>query len=370
LIPYDGISHHALGGPSHTFKQNYTEYISRLITNGPSVDVNIRMQPNSSPHAGTLLSLIFAFSFSRDLQRIGYNPTVNLDLLDNSNSTIETINALVYQKGLRAAGNLEENLGDFYELAEILGGRYQVPYQVRFERDLMGQKGMSTVIRDIIRDRDMLGDQLSPSHRRIMVRAPCPVPNCGLVEKYAKQTEYDIEHDCCHFICPHHGPFTLSIENDSSRFQFNTELRTLIIGRFYSSSAKGYIEVSGSDFAGSWQEQVVWRHLQSPIIILYTPLIVDWSGSKISKSLYLRKEAYGYLRQAGQEYLCSYKVMKAQGKKIDVLCDEVDLWIREPYRLFRAYTLAYLHLLFEHPEQLHTGLIIFQKDEAEDQVGR
>jgi hypothetical protein len=63
---------------------------------------------------------------------------------------IETINALVYQKGLQAAGNLEENLGDFYKLAEILGGRYQVPYQVRFKRDLMGQKGMLTVIRDII----------------------------------------------------------------------------------------------------------------------------------------------------------------------------------------------------------------------------
>jgi hypothetical protein len=160
-----------------------------------------------------------------------------------------------------------------------------------------------------------------------MVQAPCPVPNCGLVKKYAKQTEYDIEHDCCHFICTHHGPFTLSIENNSSRFQFNTELRTLIIGHFYSSSAKGYIEVSGSDFAGSQQEQVIWCHLQSSIIILYTPLIVNWSGSKISKSLYLRKEAYGYLQQAGQEYLCSYKVMKAQGKKINVLCDEVDLWI-------------------------------------------
>jgi hypothetical protein len=125
--------------PWWTFKQNYTEYISRLIANGPSVDVNIRMQPcNSSPLAGMFLNLILAFSFSKDLQRIGYKPTVNVDLLENSNSAIEIINRVVYQKGLRAAasGNLEKTLGDFYDLAEILGERYQIPYQVRFEKDL------------------------------------------------------------------------------------------------------------------------------------------------------------------------------------------------------------------------------------------
>lgn len=63
-----------------------------------------------------------------------------------------------------------------------------------------------------------------------------------------------------------------------------------------------------------------------------------------------------YLGQVDQEYLCSYKIMKAQSKKIDVLCDELNIWIGEPYRLFRAYTLAYLHLLFEHPEKLHTDV--------------
>ena len=136
-----------------------------------------------------MLFLTLAFSFSKDIQRIGYKPTISVDLLDNSNSMIEITNGIVYQEGLRAAGNLEENLGDFYELAGILGeSRYQVPYQVRFEKDLMSQKGMSTVVRDIIRDRDILGNQLSHLHRKIMVRAPCPVLNCGLVEKYAKQT--------------------------------------------------------------------------------------------------------------------------------------------------------------------------------------
>jgi hypothetical protein len=81
------------------------------------------------------LNLILAFSFSKGLQRIGYKPTVDVDLLEKSNSTIEIINRVVYQKGLRAAasGNLERH---FYELAEILGERYQIPYQVRFEKDL------------------------------------------------------------------------------------------------------------------------------------------------------------------------------------------------------------------------------------------
>ena len=39
-------------------------------------------------------------------------------------------------------------------------------------------------------------------------------------------------------------------------------------------------------------EQLLWRHITKPLVIVYTPLITDWSGSKISKSLYLRGGAY------------------------------------------------------------------------------
>lgn len=54
--------------------------------------------------------------------------------------------------------------------------------------------------------------------------------------------------------------------------------------------------------------------------------------------------------------------LKRDGKDIEVLCKEVDRWVREPYRLFRSYSLQYLHLLFESPSELATGLVIYQQD--------
>ena len=89
------------------------------------------------------------------------------------------------------------------------------------------------------------------------------------------------------------------------------------------------------------------------MIIVYTPLISDWSGSKVSKSLYLQKAAYDYLYQAGQEYLLSYAVFRTEGRDLNVLWQEIEKWVEEPYRLFRGYGLHYLHLLFEGHDMRH-----------------
>jgi hypothetical protein len=95
------------------------------------------------------------------------------------------------------------------------------------------------------------------------------------------------------------------------------------VGPIHQRRRFGYIQICGGDYAGFWHEQLLWRHLQKPILIVYTSLIVDWSGSKLSKSLYLKQDAYHYLKEAGQECMLSYKVFKEAGKSVDVVCDEV-----------------------------------------------
>ena len=55
-------------------------------------------------------------------------------------------------------------------------------------------------------------------------------------------------------------------------------------------------------------EQLLWRYIalgEAPLIV-YVPLIIDWSGAKLSKSLYVQSGAYQYLKDQGMDYLVSY----------------------------------------------------------------
>jgi hypothetical protein len=74
-------------------------------------------------------------------------------------------------------------------------------------------------------------------------------------------------------------------------------------------------------------------------MILYAPLIVDWSGAKLSKSLYVENNAYKYL----PDYLINYKYFKDYfGKECILnLYGIVYDWIENPYKLFRCYSIYY-----------------------------
>ena len=60
-----------------------------------------------------------------------------------------------------------------------------------------------------------------------------------------------------------------------------------------------WIRVTGSDYAGFYQEQLLYRCVSAlgfiltdmPIII-YAPLVLDWSGAKLSKSMCVKRNAY------------------------------------------------------------------------------
>lgn len=182
---------------------------------------------------------------------------------------------------------------------------------------------------------------------------PRRMPECGLVDKHGVKNIYHQEGgggggggSTVSFECPQHGRFTYSTETDAHKFQFNCQLFNLVLGLYYERVSYNYIEICGSDYAGFWQEQLLWRFLSKPILIVYTPLISDWSGSKVSKSLYLQQTVYEYLKKAGQEYLLSYRVLRQEGRDLAVLWREIEHWVDEPYRSFRGYSLHYLHLLF------------------------
>ncbi|KAL3466432.1 hypothetical protein BJX64DRAFT_250884 [Aspergillus heterothallicus] len=347
-IAYDMTSHHALGGGSYVFESNYAEYLRSLLPHPEAcTEINIIIQPNASPHVGTLASLGLAFVLARHMRNLGAEAVVVCDLWDRAKGEQIVINDISYQRSLRDTGKLLEYIPEYEEILAALSQRYEIEYRIRFEEEFLQSPGMSDIIQQIIEDRERIAKCLAPSKRELAIRAACP--QCGLVDKYGVNNIYTTagSSTTVSFNCPDHGRFLYEVKTQAHKFQFNCQLFNLVIGLYHERASHNYIEICGSDYAGFWQEQLLWRFLKDPILIVYTPLISDWSGSKISKTQYLQRAAYDYLKTAGQEYLLSYRVSKAEGKDLALLWREIELWVEEPYRLFRGYSLHYIHLLFE-----------------------
>lgn len=128
---------------------------------------------------------------------------------------------------------------------------------------------------------------------------------------------------------------------------------------YASDGSATHIRVTGADYAGQYQEQLLlrqWPHFAAydgdvsrvlrPPIHIYAPLTVHWAGSKLSKSLYVKEGAYEYLREQDLGYLLSLQEMISQGKDSKVVWDEVGRWVKEPARLFRPYSVEHWRMVF------------------------
>ena len=60
------------------------------------------------------------------------------------------------------------------------------------------------------------------------------------------------------------------------------------------------LRITGSDYADFYQEELRYKvasylgcKVSDMSMIFYAPLVLDWSGAKLSKSLYVKTGAYG-----------------------------------------------------------------------------
>lgn len=153
-----------------------------------------------------------------------------------------------------------------------------------------------------------------------------------------------------------------NISNESSKLEYNTPIRNLVraiaYGMHNNDPEQDYqiLRITGSDYAGFYQEELLYK--PSAIIgypvdklpsILYTPLVLDWSGAKLSKSLYVKKGAYSDL----PPYLINYEFMKNNYgiEGLDIINNITKDWIENPYKLFRHYSIYYFKKEFEEYEK-------------------
>ncbi|KAK4032958.1 hypothetical protein C8A01DRAFT_40577 [Parachaetomium inaequale] len=402
---HDGKVHDPLGGGAYAFREDLVgpllaalvhdedlsadgDSISRPkapdaldIPNRPIV-IHAGAQPNNSPHCGTLIVFCYAFAVAQAIRdrmhamaagaKVAFQPPpvrVEITFVDTAPVSGEglEINGVHYQRSYRdTPGAATAWTGDYHEVLTLLSRWSGVPFTTAVQSDFFSNAAMPQLLDYLITNRHTLGRQLSPKHGTLALRAACPVPGCGLAEKHGRLNQYDTTPPpstttTITFYCPHHGPHTLALSNASPpavtrRLEANAPTRNLLRSMAHLlDTTRHHIRVTGADYAGSYQETMLYRPLaewaaatglgrgRTPHI-LYAPLVVDWSGAKLSKSLYVREGGYDGMELLGTEGLASWRVLRdAEGEEgLRRVWGEVGRWVGDPRRVFRCFSVEYL----------------------------
>jgi len=355
VIRHDGIVHHPLGGGSYVFQHNFVQYVGSLLGK-KNIAVSIGAQPNSAPHFGTLIVFNLAFALAERLKsRANKEPTVLFEIVDTAPAETVIIDGVQYQKSLRTTHQSDTNIQFYDDLLQRLGKLTSLTYTRRLQSEFSQTDSVKKAVAHVFNNRDLVANALDPIDKRLHVRVACE--NCGLTDKKGNQTR--ISEMGVESFCPTHGPYVAPLSVASERYEYNTPLRNLIRAIAYSidnqnpQNSTETLRVTGSDYAGFYQEQLLYRtasQIGYPMhllpLIVYAPLVLDWSGAKLSKSLYVKEGAYKDL----PKFLITYDhfITEKGEKGMRKLFDEVVTWLDEPYRLFRHYSAYYFMKLLQN----------------------
>jgi len=154
--------------------------------------------------------------------------------------------------------------------------------------------------------------------------------------------------------CPHLGPYRENIEvgGTGGWYDSNTPVRSIQKGYLLSAERDLYdacsVSIDGADWGGVWHAHILAPALATlgvPVtewpVSVFTPMILDRSGGKLSKPLYVRYgKDYTDLPEA---FLNLDVLLDRHGEDaLDAIWTEVQRWAAEPRRLHRSYTVDYL----------------------------
>ncbi|KAF7552458.1 hypothetical protein G7Z17_g4299 [Cylindrodendrum hubeiense] len=357
------------------------------LPNRPIV-IHAGVQPNNSPHVGTIVVFCYAFSLARGIRDRMQAAAVNVDdeppFVSVEITFVDTapvkgegteIGGIEYQRSYRdVPGALDTYMADYEEVLYLLSTWSGIRVTTAFQYNLFSSPIIPSILRYFVAHHDLLGRQLSPKHGKLALRAACPIPGCALAEKHGQLNIYnDTNHaqnktaspaandPTITFHCPHHGPHTISVSNpaDVARLEANAPARSLIRSMSHLLDTKAHhVRITGADYAGMYQEMFLYRPLaawsaatglaagRTPHI-LYAPLIVDWSGAKLSKTLYVREGGYNAMKLFGTDGLGSFAQLKSRfgsngSEGLRRIWEEVQGWLGDPKKLFRPFSLEYL----------------------------
>lgn len=327
-----------------------------------AIIIYLSAQVNSYPHVGTLINFTSAFAIAKQLKETYKVPVrIRVELLESVTGEEQVIDGTKYYKNLVNVKDdngmtiCDKYLPYFKEILNRLSSRDGIEYEILFFYDYQKDFLVRRSLLEVMDNADILGDILNPKDGSIRLRFECP--ECGLVDKhnhnlrtvYKSKEKIVLENEC-----PIHGKHLLTVtEDNDEKFDMNVPLRYLVKAMYLiKSDAKNNtlsVIVDGGDWSGMWPLRVYMEPLlklgyREPVNVIYTPTILDWSGSKLSKRMYVGNQAYReYMKEGLINYSEFYNQYGEEG--FERLYNEVNLWVSDPKLFIRDYTIEYIDMV-------------------------
>lgn len=338
-----------------------TDLILYKYKNQEKIIINTSAQPNNSPHLGTITTIMCAFALARKIkQELKVKTEVQFDELENSPAEMLVYNNDIYYKDQKhsfANGKTKEsiNMKNFNDILTNISSLSGIPFSIRTYSEFQRNRYVRRTLIEIINEKDFFRRLLFPSTTTLHIRTICPI--CGLGKKNINTLaeNHNNSEIKLYGYCPCHGNYEIKVnENNDEYVDINTQLRDLTKGAAMLNDDKNQntltIMLDGGDWSGVWAQRMHTEGLvklgfkEFPIR-LFAPVILDWSGAKFSKSLYLKENAYKDINNAFINYNNFINMYGKDG--IKKLWNEVKSWIDEPKRFFRNYSIDYFQDVME-----------------------
>jgi hypothetical protein len=328
------------------------------------IRVTTAAQLNGVPHLGTVVAMLTVFAFARHTAGVlGLPASIIFDALENAPAERVTIDGDTYTRNvgdLIDSGDLDrsERAGGFERLLAWASDRSGIPYQFRPYQAYQGLRPVRECLHMIASRQDDFAPIVAPRDGVIRIRPRCP--ECRLMQKSAADLTITTASGAVRLgsRCPRHGRYTETVHIDGGGwYDANTPVRSIQKGYLLAAERDRYdacsVSVDGADWGGSWHASVLapaLAELRIPPrdwpVSVFTPLITDHTGGKLSKTLYVARGTYADLPEA---FLNLDILLARHGDQVlDAIWAEVTRWAAEPRRLHRGYTIAYLASLLSH----------------------
>ncbi|WP_016698519.1 hypothetical protein [Actinoalloteichus spitiensis] len=329
--------------------------------------VTTAAQLNGTPHIGTVVTVLSVFAIAgHNADVLDLPATVIFDALDNAPAEHVEIDGKIYTRtvgDLIDSGHLDraDRVWGFERLLRWAADRSQVRYEFRPYSIYQGLSPVRTCLHAMASRLEDFRSIVAPADGIVRIRPRCP--ECRLMEKSAKNLSITAGDGVVHLdsLCPVHGRYreTIDISGTDGWYDANTPVRSIQKGFLLAAEGELYeacsVSVDGADWGGAWHAHVLAPALATlgipaatwPVSV-FTPLVLDRSGGKLSKTLYVR---YGAAYADLPEAFLNLDVLLDQhgDDALDAIWTEVTRWAAEPRRLHRSYTVDYLADLIRIP---------------------
>lgn len=346
-------------GIAHLTSDN-TDLLRGAARDAQRLRVTTAAQLNGTPHIGTVVTVLSVFALTAHAaDRLDLPTTIVFDALENAPAEQITIDGAVYTRtvgDLIDTGHLDrdDRVSGFQRLLDWASARADVRYEFRPYSVYQALPPVRECLHTIASRLDEFRPIVAPSDGIVRIRPCCP--QCRLMEKSGRNLRITAGDGVVHLDsrCPHHGPYreTIDVHGSGGWCDANTPVRSIQKAFLLSAERRLYqacsVSIDGADWGGGWYAHVLAPALATlgvPVadwpVSVFTPLVLDRTGGKLSKSLYVRYGSdYADLPEA---FLNLDLLLDEHGEHaLELLWGEITRWATEPRRLHRSYTVDYL----------------------------